>query len=138
MLVENCSFLPIIPERARKRKRRSSLYFSSSKALRRARMTRSKKVVSKTSQGAIGDSRRSIRFDGGASAGDEDEGYNVVAIASDMEEVFNIDEVRGHDSSGAVSFFDYFVLCLVLFPASELWLSIHHYSFNQWPIVDAS
>jgi len=58
MLVENCGVVVDIQKPVKRRKRHSSIYFSSAKVLRRSRMTRGKKAMSKRGQGKHGDIQR--------------------------------------------------------------------------------
>ncbi len=60
----------LVPIDVRSRKRRRSFFFSSSKALKKSRMNK-KKVVSRTSQSTPGELRKSLRFAGGGSSGED-------------------------------------------------------------------
>jgi hypothetical protein len=71
MLIGNDRLPLVSPTPKKKRRKFRSLYFSSSKALRRSRMTRSKKTVSKVGDASFGEPRRNLRFRGGGSTGDD-------------------------------------------------------------------
>jgi hypothetical protein len=91
MFVENSGTLILSPEHRKRKKRQSSFYFSSSKALLRSRMTRGKGVVSKTGQSTLGDLRKVLHFGIRGSGEDED------------ATVHNTDAVQetSNDTSGA-------------------------------------
>ena len=78
MLVES-SVKEFITLRPRKRgKRRGSIYFSSSKALRRSRMRRGGRLALKTSEPSQSDIQRVLRFKLPNSATDEDASHDDV------------------------------------------------------------
>jgi len=83
MLLGHQSSLNVRTEHRRKKKRRSSLYFSSSRALRRSRMTKSKKVTSKSGKGGLGEVQESIRFEGVSSDSVGVGGQHLAAVVED-------------------------------------------------------
>jgi len=86
MVVGYSSSPSVCPLTKKKCKKSRAIYFSSRKPLQRARMTRSKKVASKSAQASPGSLRRVLRFGGGGSAGhDEFEGQTLEAVQEDSE-----------------------------------------------------
>lgn len=69
MLLGDSSALLVAPEHSRQRRRRCSFFFSSPRTLRRAKMKRGKKAMSKSIGQGLGEVRRSFRFES-AAAGD--------------------------------------------------------------------
>jgi len=78
MLLEDESSIIAIPQHNRKRRRRS-FFFSSFRALTRSRMTRGKKVMSKTSNVGAIELYKPLQFEGGAST------KEVVAIGYNFD-----------------------------------------------------
>jgi len=70
MLVENSGVLGILKHRKKKRKYRS-IYLSSTKVLRRSRMMRGKRVVSKVGQATHRDLQRVLSFGTGNTIGED-------------------------------------------------------------------
>jgi len=86
MVVGHGSSPSICPLTKKKHRKFRVIYFSSRKALQKARMNRSKKVSSKSAQASLGSLHRVLRFGGGGSAGhDEFEGQTLEAIQEDSE-----------------------------------------------------
>jgi len=59
-------------EQTKKRRWRVPIYFSSYKALRRSKMTKGKRALSKTNESAFGDVQRGLRFGRGETRESED------------------------------------------------------------------
>jgi len=78
---------PIVCSHTKKKHRKfRSIYFSSKKALERSRMTRSKKVLSKTAQATHNDLQRVLCFGGDGSAGHDNLEFQILeAIQEDSE-----------------------------------------------------
>ncbi len=86
MFVENLgTSIPSTLLRRRKNRRRS-LYFSSRKELQRSRMTRGKKVMSKTGQSIPGNLRKAIRFTTGDGSGEDTVGAKDLEVLQEMSE----------------------------------------------------
>jgi len=105
MLVGNF-IMPLTSTQNRRRRRRSSLYFSSTKALRRSRMTKFRKGVSKTRQCTPGDTRKSLHFGGGSSGGEE---HNTALqfddIVEELEGTLSAHVKDGEENVSTVSLF---------------------------------
>jgi hypothetical protein len=101
MLIENVRSPLVSPTPIKKRRKCRSLYFSSSKALKRSRMTRSKKTVSKVGEATLGDPRRNLRFRGGGSTGDDN--ASVQSLDAVEENFEGVHEVHNLTLQGAVS-----------------------------------
>jgi len=104
MFLGDWSASTVVPELIRKRKRRCSFYFSSSRTLTRLRMKRGKKVVSKSSSVGFREVRKSIRFEGRAS-GDSigAGGQNLLDVHEDIQSVSLDHEVVGPENVTIVS-----------------------------------
>lgn len=130
MLTVKSSTLFCISEKGNSRKKRSSLYFSSSKALKRSRMMRGKKVVSKTGQSSPGALRKSLRFGGGGTSGDEDGRSNVLETVLETNEDSTCAENQSQeDITVTVSIYDSHSISLALHSYNELLQAcIDHYN----------
>jgi len=105
MLVGNF-IVPLTSTNNRKRRRRSSLYFSSTKALRRSRMTKFRKGVSKTGQCTLGDTRKSLHFRGGSSAEEEhNTALQLDDIVQELEGALSVHVEDGEENISTVSLF---------------------------------
>jgi hypothetical protein len=69
-----------------KKCRRKTLYYSSAKALRRSRMTRGKKVLSRIAESTAGDLRKAHRFSTAYRSGEENVGGNDLEAMQQMSE----------------------------------------------------
>jgi len=67
MLLGDLSASLLVPEDSRQRRRQRSFFFSSSRTLRRAKMKKGKKAMSKSTGQGLGEVRRSFRFETAAS-----------------------------------------------------------------------
>lgn len=110
MVLGDQSSSSVIPEQPRKRRKRSSFYFSSLKALKRTRMTRGKKVVSKTKDVGASELRKSLRFESVAQSAisAEEDGalvHNSSVQRGFMEESFTNQEIPPHTARPTVSLF---------------------------------
>jgi hypothetical protein len=101
MLIGNVRSLFVSPTLKKKRRKFRSLYFSSSKALRRSRMTRSKKIVSKVGEATLGDPRRNLCFRGVGSTGDDNASHQ--SLDAGEENFEGVHEVHNLTLQGAVS-----------------------------------
>jgi len=135
MLVDNQRALFVVPVQSRKRKRRSSFFFSSSKALKRSRMTRGKKAVSKSSQASAIDLRKSQHFEGGDIGDEEDASLNAY---STLHEIGDISEDSGHgrkEGTVIVSFYTKYLgymnsyLALIILQYCFSFVEGHMFSF---------
>lgn len=72
MLTDNSSFTSSLSNQTKKRRRRASLYFSSSRALKRSRMTKGRKTVSRSNDSTSENIRKALRFGGGEGGRAED------------------------------------------------------------------
>jgi hypothetical protein len=86
MLVEEQETLIDSQNHRKRQKRHSSFFFSSPKALKRSRMTRGKRLLSKTGQSTDGDPRKVLRFGTSSSAGEEDTGEKTIHADEEMAE----------------------------------------------------
>jgi len=89
----------------KRRNRRRSLYFSSSRELQRSRMTRGKKHMSKTSNSTQEDLHKVLRFGvGGTSDGDNAGVDNLDAMQEMLVDIRHGQPVRRHESDENVSY----------------------------------
>jgi len=84
---------PVSPQ-AKKRRKQLSLYFSSCKALRKSRMMKGKKSVSKTNDSAPENLRRAFRFGRGEAAQDPNvEAINLDSIDETTKDIAGVQNI---------------------------------------------
>jgi len=121
MMLGHQSSLSVRLEHRRKRKRRSSLYFSSSRALRRSRVKRSKKVMSKSGKVGLGEVRKPIRFEGASSDSVGVGGHHLVAVEEDAQALSVDYQVGGAENVTSVS------SAFSIFNSLKLVKDVHHF-----------
>jgi hypothetical protein len=98
MLISSNSSAIVVSNHMKKRRRRLSLYFLSSKALRRSRMNRGKRFVSKTSQATPGRPRKVLSYGGGSTTGEEDvEVQNLECLQEMTKDTISIQNISRDD-----------------------------------------
>ena len=95
MLLQNLKTFVCSEQVSKSKRRKRMLYFSSTKALKRSRMTRGKKVMSKTSESTAGDLRHLHRFPTGHRSGEENFGGNDIEAMQQMFENPTIEQSEG-------------------------------------------
>jgi len=88
MLTDTSSTPYLELEQTKKRRRQVPIYFSSSKALKRSKMTKGKTALSKTNESASGDVQRALHFGRGETGESED------VLALTVEYVFGHGDSR--------------------------------------------
>jgi len=104
MLLEDHSSLFVTPNYSRKRRKRRSLYYLSPKVLKRVRMTRGEKAVSKTNRARASELYKSFHFEGGASSNSIGaRGRNLEVVHEETHDTSVDHEVIGKNNISNIS-----------------------------------